>query len=105
MLLGIFKPEIVLECSLHSIPLFFSKCTAAKFTEHRRSLVQNNSIELLADYVIPNITLYTSDSPEISQLYEGFYKVSLETYFELWEAFVDIHDEIFLSSLKEMPNL
>lgn len=96
VLLGIFKPEMVLGCSLHSIPLFFPKSTATKFTEHRRSLVQNNSIELLANHVIPNITLYPSDSPEILQLYEGFYTVSLETYFELWEAFVDIHNEIFV---------
>ncbi|MFF2016085.1 hypothetical protein [Paenibacillus sp. NPDC058177] len=36
------------------------------------------------------------NSPEIQKLYEGFYKVSLETYFELWEAFVDIHDGIFV---------
>ncbi|WP_179090035.1 alpha/beta hydrolase [Paenibacillus odorifer] len=96
VLLGIFKPNLVLGCSLHSIPLFFPKSTATKFTEHRRSLVQNESIQGLADHIIPNITLYASNSPEIQKLYKGFYKVSLETNFELWEAFVDIHDEIFV---------
>jgi len=87
---------MVLGCSLHSIPLFFPKSTATKFTEHRKSLVQNESIQGLADHIIPNITLYASNSPEIQKLYKGFYKVSLETYFELWEAFVDIHDGIFV---------
>ncbi|MEC0090635.1 helix-turn-helix domain-containing protein [Paenibacillus macquariensis] len=86
---------MVLGCSLHSVPLFFPKSTANKFIDHRKSLVQNSSINHLADHLIPNITLYPVGSPEMKKLYQGFHQVTPETYFEIWEAFVAIHDDIF----------
>lgn len=95
-LLSAYHPERILGCSLHSIPLFFPKSTAAKFTEHRKSLIEDDSLLPLAEHVVPNITRYSPNSVETKKLYAMFSTVTPETYFELWEAFVDIHDNIFI---------
>ncbi|RXZ81695.1 alpha/beta fold hydrolase [Paenibacillaceae bacterium] len=95
VLLGAYRPEMVLGITLHSIPLFFPKSTADKLTAHRKSLVDNHSMQRLADYIIPLITLYETDSPQIKMLYESFNKVAPATYLDLWDGFAAIHDDIF----------
>lgn len=95
ILLGVLNPNIIKSIILMSLPFFFPRNTATKFTIHRKELAQGGSILPLAEHVIKNITLFKPDSLEVQKLYDAFSKVTLETYFDLWDSLLKIHDELF----------
>ncbi|WP_249899172.1 alpha/beta hydrolase [Paenibacillus sp. PK3_47] len=87
---------------LLSLPLFNSTGTAYKYADYRKSLMTHQSMRALADHVIPNVTLYPQDSPEVSRLYEAFSKVTFDVYIELVDFFASAHNEV-MELFKEDP--
>ncbi|ULO09926.1 alpha/beta hydrolase [Paenibacillus sp. 19GGS1-52] len=77
-----------------SLPLFNSSDTAHKYTSYRKDLNIHNSIEAIAAHVIPNVTLYPSNSSEMIKLYEAFSKVTIDVYFEILDFYISVHDKI-----------
>lgn len=96
-------PDTVRSTILLSLPLFNSSGTATKYTEYRKELMSIQSMQALADHVIPNATLYPRHSPEMEALYTVFSKVTFEVYVELLDFFAYAHQEIMEMFKRHTP--
>lgn len=87
-------PDRIRSTILLSLPMFNSNGTANKYTDYRKEIMTHQSMQALADHVIPNATLYPRHSLEMESLYSAFSKVTFEVYVELLDFFAYAHQEI-----------
>jgi len=83
--------SLVQSTILLSIPVFHSQETAMKFAAYRKDY---QTIDAIAQHVIPNVTRYKMGSLEIEKLFASYSKVSITVYFELMDFFMNHHDDI-----------
>lgn len=96
ILFGAMFPERVKTYSLLSIPIFSSNKTLAKFASFRSPMIKDKALSrTLTEHIISNVTLYPQDSLEAQRLYESFSKVSPQAYIEIWEGYLEVHQEFF----------
>jgi len=88
--------SLVQSTVLLSIPVFHSQETAMKFAAYRKDY---QTIDAIAQHVIPNVSRYPTGSVEIEKLFASYSKVSITLYFELMDFFKNHHDE-FLDMFK-----